>query len=542
MAPPGSSSKSAYVPPHMRNRPAQTEAAPPGPTSSTYTPPSPSGSRGYNSAPARSSSRTPWSSAGPPGPPAIGARGYQPSTNGSASPRKGPYVSAPAGSGGSYSSPSLYIFGDSFVGPFKLLAEDNVKVQTFKGSSAKGLNNPNSIKQVSRDLVPILNHLLAPPPYAYMPSTGRWALLIFGNVDLQINYLWQLANKPISSLSNPNSAYEADSGHEGEAQDDQDQTGSASVLATATETSAKGPALGPDDFVESVAGAYIAWLSREIIDGPIGGRLREAAEQKRSADPAAGPSRRRLPPSKVLIAAALPPLIEDELLPRIPEKYVERLEEDHEKAQRALDRAAEDAGSRTPWARTNGSPRSTEAKLGDGDLDVGLSTLTVSDDKSTNGEKHAGRDSGMSASTGATKTPITTLLEHDPPLCTLPVRVRMTNMFNERMSEFCGRHPDVLSFVDIGPAMSLGSESVSTHGEVDRGVWACPVDPTNVHPLWEPTLPLWLEELKTEGLSTDAWRINDDAEETFKAYEADKRKRTERGEAERGERVKLRDE
>lgn len=29
----------------------------------------------------------------------------------------------------------------------------------------------------------MLNNLLAPPPYVYTPSTGRWALLIFGNVS-----------------------------------------------------------------------------------------------------------------------------------------------------------------------------------------------------------------------------------------------------------------------------------------------------------------------------------------------------------------------
>ncbi|OCF38394.1 hypothetical protein I317_07837 [Kwoniella heveanensis CBS 569] len=678
--------RSVYVPPHLRNRPASSPSA-----TSSYdspaTPPSASGSRTYSSAPNRSTSRTPWSaSASSPHPSSPQANGpsssltptrsssshpgrsyYEPSSSVSASRRSyGGTSSASAGNVGSsrdvasvdsrnrsnhsfgggssngYStSPHLYVYGDSFVGPFKLLTEDCVKVQTFKGSSAKGLNNPNSIKQVSRDLVPILNHLLAPPPYAYMPSSGRWALLIFGNVDLQINYLWQLANKPISSLSakKPDPALEEDivtrdisaleeDGNEedvtsGEAQGRQDPSRRASnVLATATENSAKGPALGPEAFVENVVKAYTTWLEREIINGPIGKRLSENAEQRRSADSStnnanpsissSGPSRRRLPPpSKVLIAAALPPLIEDELLPRIPEKYVERLEEDHERAQRAFDRASASAsasedregGSRTPWARNgngvqdgdghgDGSPRPRNAKLAGGDIDeleVGLSTLNVSDNPRsplppeltppTSASSSSGKSTlfdtlstAISDSTAATtedfpslsplstkstftsstlnsssapgKTPILTLLDHNPPLCTLPIRVRMTNQFNNLIRAFCARHPDILSFIDISSAMfeNQPADMPSLHGEVDRGTWACPVDPTNVHPLWEPTLPLWRQELEKEGLPTDSWRINEDAEETFKAYESDKRRRTERGAAERGERIKLRDE
>lgn len=58
-------------------------------------------------------------------------------------------------------------------------------------------------------------------------------------------------------------------------------------------------------------------------------------------------------------------------------------------------------------------------------------------------------------------------------------------------------------------------------------------------------MPLWLEALKEVGVPTDGFGISKDAEETFRAYEKDKRRRTglddEAGEAE-GERIKLRDE
>ncbi|WVF67633.1 hypothetical protein IAT40_002391 [Kwoniella sp. CBS 6097] len=682
--------KSVYVPPHLRNRPASTpssSALASGPSSSQAPATPPSGSRAYSSAPNRSSSRTPWSSSSSaPHPSSYQTNGGGPSSGSNYTPtRNGNGISHPGrshfesigspnssrrsygltggregnsdsnrsrsshsfggGPNGYSTSPHLYVYGDSFVGPFKLLTEDCIKVQTFKGSSAKGLNNPNSIKQVSRDLVPILNHLLAPPPHAYMPSSGRWALLIFGNVDLQINYLWQLANKPISSLSAKSSAKESTTSDTSAlaADEDDDETPSepaqdkegrsrrpSNVLATATENSAKGPALGPEAFVENVIKAYTTWLEREIINGPVGKRLSENAQQHRSSEAdsstavsSPGPARRKLPPpSKVLIAAALPPLVEDELLPRIPEKYVERLEEDHEKAQRAFDRASASAsasaqedregGSRTPWAKSgnglhdanghgDGSPTPRNVKLPGGrandDLEVGLSTLNVSDNpgsllrpfsspsrddtpptsassSSNNSTLFDSLGTARSASTTATtddfptlspssvvgktssgspaaspssppgKTPILTLLEHDPPLCTLPIRVRMTNQFNESLRSFCSQYPDVLSFIDISPAMFENQHTniPSSYGEVDRNTWACPVDPTNVHPLWEPTLPLWRKELEKEGLPTDGWRINEDAEETFKAYESDKRRRTERGVAERSERIKLRDE
>ncbi|WVQ68515.1 uncharacterized protein L199_006723 [Kwoniella botswanensis] len=633
------SSKRVYVPPHLRNRsnPSSSSTSSPSRSSNNQPATPPSSSRPYSSAPNRSSdyaSRSPWSHTSSPSSSHPGRNHY----NNIASPNAKGYngnnshygntftsgqsqSSSSSSNGIGYSSsPSLYVYGDSFVGPFKLLRDDSVRVQTFKGSSAKGLNNPNSIKQVSKELLPIINGLLAPPPYAYMPSQGRWVMLIFGNVDLQINYLWQLANKPISHLSFPstaNSPHNKSHSHENDTVDseedeaDEDSTQHHShsrrpsnVLATATETSAKGPALGPELFVESVVKAYKSWLEREIVNGPIGKRIKERLlEQNQESSSGRSGIRRRTPVSKVLIAAALPPLVEDELLPRIPEKYVERLEEDHSKAQRAMERRNKDSseekekenGSRTPWAKNQNlsrrlslSPTPRTSKLPDEDLEVGVSTLSLSDNTSDvvipNSPKSTSSFSSSTSShastlfesqrtansmdtmyssvhslsplplplptsqgkaENSTKTPVLELLAHDPPLCTLPVRVGMTNRFNTLIKQFCDDHSDVLSFVDISPAMKEGSEQPSVHGEVDRNVWACPVDPTNVHPLWEPTLPLWKDELKKVGLPVDSWRISEDAQETFKAYEIDKRRRTEKRGDQRDVdmgRIKLRDE
>lgn len=314
-----------------------------------------------------------------------------------------------------------------------------------------------------------------------------------------------------------------------------------SVLASATETSLKGPALGPELFVEAILKAYTSFLERAIVNGPVGERIRNQAPPENV--------RRAPPPGKVLIAAALPPLVEDEVLSRIPEKYVERLEGDHEKAQKAMRRSS-DGGSRTPWAK--GSPV-VKSEEGPDDVEMGLSTLAVTDAPgsphstssslsrtSSTFDAHQMESSLASVLTSPSdpstsrsgKTPISNLLAHDPPLCTLPVRIRMTDVYNAGLASFCAKHPDILGFVDVSPGMR----------PVDRAMWACPVDPTNIHPLWEPTLPLWLKALAENGVPTEGYSITKDAEETLKAYELDKKRRTEKRDGEWAEeRLKLRD-
>ncbi|ORY32129.1 hypothetical protein BCR39DRAFT_493062 [Naematelia encephala] len=560
------SSSGRYVPPHLRNRPVSSSdnAGP-----STRTPhlapthSQPPQSRTYRSEPTRGS-RTPWSTKSSNTTPDTSTD--RSNTRDARTRGPSPPNSAPAprsNRGPSSSSPTLYIFGDSFVGPMKLLSEENVQIRTFKGASAKGLNNPKSLKQVSKDLLPALNGLLAPPPYVYTPSAGRWAFLVFGNVDLQINYLYQLQHKPITELS-----FLGSTDSEGAIEEEEDDTAgpspntrrpSASVLASATETSLSGPALGPDLFVDVVLKAYTAWLEREIVNGPVGQRLGEAAEERRAIEQGKAIRGRRKPPGKVLVAAALPPLVEDETLYRIPEKYVERLEEDHAKAQKAMSDPA--PGSRAPWAPGGSS-------IGPSDpLEDGVSTLALTDaqvppsptSSASASSKvsslfdppslHSSLDSSLaipsSPADDLKKTSIQDLLAHDPPLCTLPVRVRMTERFNEGLAAFCARYPDVLALVDISPSVLSSPPHDTIAGAANRDAWACPVDPTNIHPLWEPTLPLWLEELEKQGVPTAEYEVTEDAKETFKAYEEDKRRRTATqpwGEADWAMRVKLRDE
>lgn len=39
---------------------------------------------------------------------------------------------------------SIHIFGDSFIGPFNLIDDNNIKIHKFKGATMKGLLNKNN--------------------------------------------------------------------------------------------------------------------------------------------------------------------------------------------------------------------------------------------------------------------------------------------------------------------------------------------------------------------------------------------------------------
>lgn len=93
-------------------------------------------------------------------------------------------------------------------------------------------------------------------------------------VDLQINYLYQLLTRPLP-----------------------------------WEPSTSGPqALGPQDFVTKIIDHYISWLTREVVESSLGASLvaNNGSEN----------------PRKVLVSAAILPLIADEYLGAMFEKYV----------------------------------------------------------------------------------------------------------------------------------------------------------------------------------------------------------------------------
>jgi hypothetical protein len=346
-------------------------------------------------------------------------------------------------------------------------------------------------------------------------------------VDLQVNYLWQLQHKPIGAGTWSESERKRFGLKEDGTVPEEaavDESDHAQIIASATENSGKGPALGPELFVDVIVKAFCAWLEREIVEGLIGRRAAEVAKQEAGEPSSAGG--RRLAPTRVLVAAALPPLIEDDTLPRIPEKYVERLEDDHVRAHRALERGEKD----NSWAPWKGSKDTDE-------IENKLAATGIDDATEATTPKTPG------------KAAVEALLHQQPPLCTKPVRVAMTRRYNDYMRDFCAKFPNVLQFVDIWDDMLAideterakeGPEATAPEIplEVERATWACPVDVSNIHPLWEPTLPLWLKKLEALGVPTSTFAFSADAEATFKAYEDDKRRRTEK----RDFRIKLRDE
>ncbi|GAA5866381.1 hypothetical protein JCM1840_001293 [Sporobolomyces johnsonii] len=82
-------------------------------------------------------------------------------------------------SGGGGGGLPLEVHGDSFASVFTLL-KSRARVNKYKGASARGLNNPASSLQVGEELLRRVG-----------VTRPRSLLLMFGHVDLHINYLWK---------------------------------------------------------------------------------------------------------------------------------------------------------------------------------------------------------------------------------------------------------------------------------------------------------------------------------------------------------------
>jgi hypothetical protein len=139
-----SASRGRYVPPHLRKRPAYETQASSAASTSTNSFRNPSPTRHNNNANPqctysnKSASRTPWAIV--PVPTTSASSSSSRNTSAERSGRDQPITArggAGFGIGTSAPSSSLHVFGDSFVGPLKLLEEDCVRVTTFKGASAK---------------------------------------------------------------------------------------------------------------------------------------------------------------------------------------------------------------------------------------------------------------------------------------------------------------------------------------------------------------------------------------------------------------------
>jgi hypothetical protein len=267
-------------------------------------------------------------------------------------------------------------------------------------------------------------------------------------------------------------------------------------------------ALGPTLFVTKVIREYTEFIEREIVNGPIGAKLRAFDEAANDIHA------RNMSPSKnrVLVAGALPPMVRDENLYRILGKYVDQHVEvtSPAKVDLKLESIGRRRGSRSVPDRGNGKlvdvgpPSVTDSTFtGSSTSDVGdladsLSTNLIIPD--TISEAEQAKEKEIEAES---KSTFETLLTLDPSPCTLKIRSQMIQSFNSQLSSFCAKHPSILKYIAINDQMSSShpgdSEILDYYSSQVEG------DGANVHPTWERTYPLWLDELKRVGVDVDSF-------------------------------------
>jgi hypothetical protein len=268
-------------------------------------------------------------------------------------------------------------------------------------------------------------------------------------------------------------------------------------------------ALGPTLFVSKVIREYTEFIEREIVNGPIGAKLRAFDEAANDIHA------RNMSPSKnrVLVAGALPPMVKDENLYRILGKYVDQHVEvtSPAKVDLKLESIGKRRGSRSvsvPERRDVSPPSSTDSTItgcstsGVDDLADYISTnLTIPDTISESGTSaEQEKEKEIEAES---KSTFETLLSLDPSPCTLKIRSQMIQSFNTQLSSFCELHPSILRYIAINDQMSSShpgdSEILDYYSSQVEG------DGANVHPTWERTYPLWLDELKRVGVDVDSF-------------------------------------
>lgn len=87
---------------------------------------------------------------------------------------------------------SVAAYGDSFVGPLFVLKKNTMHIKRFSGSTAKGLQNVNSVSQTGPRLIQSLD--------GHMPNH---VVLVFGHVDLHITYLYKALDSQLTSEKAP---------------------------------------------------------------------------------------------------------------------------------------------------------------------------------------------------------------------------------------------------------------------------------------------------------------------------------------------------
>lgn len=360
-------------------------------------------------------------------------------------------------------------------------------------------------------------------------------------MDLNINYLWQLVNRQITSKSFTPEELALAGNHLSDlttvpSNKRKGKGGEAS--ADHTENDLSETALGPTLFVAKVVREYTSFIEREIVNGPIGRKLLQFHEAANDIHARGlGPSK-----NKVLVAGALPPMVHDRNLYRILGKYVEQHVEQGEEKKDVLVRRPSKrertpppvrgdptisptrsmAAALTPAsAPYSNSSRSTESSDQIGELSNSVNTiLTIPDSASDKEDQDSeDEDEDEDEQEQISKSTFSTLLSLRPSPCTLQIRSQMIQGFNTQLSQFCSQHPKILKFITINESMATshpGDENL-----LDYYCSQVPGDGANVHPTWERTYPLWLEVLREQGVDVDSFP-DVDLEGTEAAWTAEK--------------------
>jgi len=355
--------------------------------------------------------------------------------------------------------PLLHVFGDSFVGPFTLYQPAEVRVTKYKGASAQGLGNPHSALQVGPDVAHRLREYITAPG-----NRSKSALLMFGSVDLHINHLHHVTTKSIARHLPPEQRKQ-------------------SMIPFAEH------AMTGLEYAQKAFESYRRFLLNDIVRSETGDFVRDHAYNPNAP--------------RILVAAAAPPMVEDQYLEAIRLKYILP----HQSTPKDW---AEKEPSRSPTPPS--SPVSSRA-----------STPSSTSSSSTASINNA-IDGPQS---------VRAIIEQNLGLLDLASRIQATRHFNSELRSFCRQHPDVLHFVDITPLMVLpnmtpGEAEPAVEHDVDRVQFGDRADPTNVHVDWEATLPLWEEELGWVGVPVEQFKYRTSLEETARAFSAEKSERVKR--------------
>ena len=105
-------------------------------------------------------------------------------------------------------------------------------------------------------------------------------------------------------------------------------------------------------------------------------------------------------------------------------------------------------------------------------------------------------DDSLLPTPSSTRIPIGTILQSAQSPCQMSARRALVRRFNEQLQDLCEQEP-IFKLVDLNPTLTDKDGTVLPS-------FVCH-DPHNIHPMWEPSLQIWVDQLKKVGVITATW-------------------------------------